>query len=330
MSAATATKLSLAEIRVAYARIEQHIHRTPVLTSKTFDTLSGGLQLFFKCENLQKTGAFKARGACNAVLKAKADLGDGLKGIVTHSSGNHGQAVAYACSVASVPCTVVVPKDTPQIKCSAITGYGAKLVKCEVSPTSRKETCQKIADENPGFQIVHPYDDVNVIAGQSTIALELHEQVAGLDAIVVPVSGGGMSSGIALATKAMNPACKIILTAPQGKMLGECLTAKERLWPNPPQFLDTMAEGIKTQQCGILTFPILCEHAEPEVITVNDKEMIEAMRLVAERMKLMIELSAGASAYAALFKVAKIWPDLKKVGVILCGGNADMNKIPWM
>lgn len=201
-----------------------------------------------------------------------------------------------------------------------------------------------------GFKIVHPYDDLNVIAGQSTIAYELHDQIADLDAIVVPVSGGGMASGIALATKAMNPECKVILVQPEGKMLEKCLQvhnyfahscqhvpliflsvqAKERLWPNPPQFLNTLAEGIKTQQCGNVTFPILCELAEPEVITVTDAEMIAAMKLVTERMKLVVELSAGASAAAAIYKVGQKWPELKKIGVVLCGGNADMDRIPWM
>ena len=174
-----------------------------------------------------------------------------LRGIVTHSSGNHGQAVAYACSknVANVPCTVVVPKDTPSIKCQAILGYGAELVFCESTPTSRKEACAKISDEK-GYEIVHPYDNYNVIAGQATIAYEMmnEQNYSDLDAILVPISGGGMCSGIALSAKQINPKTRIIAVEPMGKELQPSLQAKKRLWSDPPLFIDTIAEGIKTQQ----------------------------------------------------------------------------------
>ena len=204
-----AANLPFKNILEAYTRIQPFVHQTPVLTCSTFNLMSG-LELFFKCENLQKTGAFKARGACNAVLLAKQQNPD-LKGIVTHSSGNHGQAVAYACSksVADVPCSVVVPSNTPTIKCDAIKGYGATLVFCEPSPNARKEACDKIAEEK-GYVIIHPYDNYNVMAGQGTMAYEMLEvqNFRDLDAILVPISGGGMTSGIAVAAKSVNPDIK--------------------------------------------------------------------------------------------------------------------------
>ena len=172
-----------------------------------------------------------------------AASGTELSGVVTHSSGNHGQAVAWAAGrVAGVPCTVVVPEGTPEVKCRAIRGYGADLVFCAASPVARSDACARIAAET-GRTVVHPYDNLDVIAGQASIAMELHEQAADLDAILVPISGGGMTSGIALATRAVRPSCKIIGVEPEGKNLSACLKAKQRLWSDPPQFLDTIAEG---------------------------------------------------------------------------------------
>ena len=248
---ASSASVPFSKIVEAYHRIKPFVHQTPLLTCSTFDKLASqngqtsGINLFFKCENLQKTGAFKARGACNAVLTLAKQHQD-LKGIVTHSSGNHGQAVAYACSskVANVPCTVVVPRTTPKVKCEAIQGYGANLVFSEPTPTSRKETCAQVAFEN-NFQIVHSYEDYNVIAGQATLAYEMMavQECAQLDAILVSTSGGGMISGIALAAKTLKPDIKIIAVEPKGKNLEPCLKAKQRLWSDPPQFIDTIAEG---------------------------------------------------------------------------------------
>ena len=240
----------------AYERIQPYVHQTPVFTSTSLNKIASekavlhDIELFFKCENFQKTGAFKARGATNAVLVAK-EKKTNLKGMVTHSSGNHGLAVAYACSekVGNVPCTVVVTKDTPEIKCGAIRSYGADLVFCETSPTSRKEICSKISTEK-GYEIVHSSDDYHVIAGQATISYEMMEKqnFRDLDAILVSVSGGGLCSGTALCAKEINPKTKIIAVEPKGKDLGVCLQAKKRLWKNPPQFVDTIAEGIRNQQ----------------------------------------------------------------------------------
>jgi len=319
------SKGSLTEIKAAAKRISGHVHRTPVMQSSYLDSISNNKQLFFKCENLQKTGSFKARGALNA-LKTMLETGKKINLVVTHSSGNHGQAVAWASQQLDLPCTVVVPEGTPQVKCDAIQGYGAALVFCTPTPTGRKETADKIATENDGT-IVHPYDNYDVIAGQGTIGLELLEEVPDLDIILVPISGGGMTSGIALAAKSLNPACQVVAVEPKGKELAKSLQEKERLWENPPQFLNTIAEGIMTQQVGHLTFPILCELVQ-KVVTVTDKQMADGCKLVAQRMKLVVEAASGAALAAALSEEVGKMPG-RKVGVILCGGNLDMDKLPW-
>ena len=322
-----ATKVGLEEIVAAAGRVGGCIHNTDVLTCTTMDTMAGK-KLFFKAEMFQKTGSFKARGALNAI-KSSLERGNVPARIVTHSSGNHGQAVAWAAKQCGLPCTVVVPEGTPAVKCEAIMGYEAELVKCHPTPTGRKETADKIAKETGGH-IVHPYDDFDVIAGQGTIGLELVKQVEQLDAVLVPISGGGMTSGIAVAVKAVQPKCKIIAVEPEGKDLWKSLKNKERLWPNPPQFLKTIAEGIMTQQVGQVTFPLLCELVDG-VITVTDRQMAEGCRLAAERMKVMVEAASGAAIAAALSKnLEEVAPGSEKIGVILCGGNVDMRKLPWL
>jgi len=323
---AATTKIGLEDIKTALGRISGLVHKTDILTSSTLDKMSGK-QLYFKTEMFQKTGSFKARGALNAI-KCALEGAETVPGIVTHSSGNHGQAVAWAANQMGLPCTVVVPEDTPSVKCEAIKGYQAELVFCESSPTARKETCDRIAGET-GRVIIHPYDNYDVIAGQGTIGLELLTQVPDLDAILVPISGGGMTSGICLAAAGMRPQCKVIAVEPRGKDLWRNLEARQRLWSNPPQFLDTIAEGIKTQQVGQLTFPLLCEHVS-SVVTVTDKEMSSAMKLVAERMKIVIEAASGAAVAAALSDQIKQMEGVKKIGVILCGGNVDMDRLPWL
>ena len=322
-----ATKVGLDEVRLAATRLAGNLHRTEVITCSTLDSMSG-YQLFFKTEMFQKTGSFKARGALNAI-KCCLERGSRPPMIVTHSSGNHGQAVAWAARHCQLPCTVVVPEGTPTVKCEAIKGYGARLVMCHPTPTGRKEMADKIAKETGG-KIIHPYDDYDVIAGQGTIGLELIEQVADLDVVLVPISGGGMTSGIATAVKSIRPECKVIAVEPEGKDLWKSLKNRERMWPNPPQFLNTIAEGIMTQQVGQVTFPLLCDLVDG-VITVNDKEMAEGCRLAAERMKVMVEAASGAAIAAALSdKLKEMAEGGKKVGVILCGGNVDMMKLPWL
>lgn len=314
----------LTEIKTAASRVAGIVKKTEVLTCSTLDAMVGK-QLFFKCEMFQKTGSFKARGALNAILSC-LERGETVGRVVTHSSGNHGQAVAWAASQCNLPCTVVVPEGTPSVKCEAIKGYGAELVFCHPTPSGRKETADRITADTGGI-LIHPYDNYDVIAGQGTIGLELLQQVPDLDIILVPISGGGMTSGIALAAKEMQPQCKIVAVEPKGKELSKSLAARERLWPNPPQFLDTIAEGIKTQQVGHKTFPILCDLVH-DVVTVTDQQMAEGCRLVAERMKIVVEAASGAAISAALSDTVKSMPG-EKVGVILCGGNTELGRMVW-
>jgi len=310
--------VAVADVAAAAARTQPWLHCTPVFSSASLDAMAG-LQLFFKAENMQKTGSFKARGATNAVFSLIEEEGrDAISGIVTHSSGNHGQATAYAAKCAGLPCCVVVPRDTPQGKCDAIRGYGAELLLCEPSPTARKETAAEV-ESSRGYRLVHPYDEPRVLAGQGTIAWELHQQVPDLDAILVPISGGGMTAGIAVATAGIRPQCKVYAVEPAGKELGPCLKAKQRLWPDPPAFLNTIADSIRTQQTGHVTFPLLCEHVQADVLTVTDADMVEGMRLAHERLKLVVEAASGAAVYAGVH-LAKA-RGLRKVGVVLCGGN---------
>ncbi|KAL5016103.1 hypothetical protein ScPMuIL_005692 [Solemya velum] len=316
------------DILAAHQRISRFIHKTPIFTSHTCNAQTGR-SVFFKSENLQRTGSFKLRGALNAVLTLK-EKDESLKGVITHSTGNHGQAVAFAASLSDLPCIVVVPDDTPTVKMDAIRSYGADLVQCEPTPTSRKSTCDRLAVER-GLSFIPPYDDYTVIAGQGTIALEFLEAVPDLDAILVPTSGGGMVAGIAIAAKAIKPGIKIFAVEPHGKMLGGCLQAGGRLWPNPPQFLDTIADAIRTQQIGHLTWPIIMQHVEKEVFTATSEDIIVGMRFAFERMKLVVEAASGTVIWAAMSdKMRCMDPGMKNIGVVLSGGNVDIDKLPWL
>ncbi|CAG2256280.1 SRR [Mytilus edulis] len=311
----------------AHERIKPFVHKTPVYTNTTFNNLIGK-EAFFKCENLQKTGSFKARGALNTILKLKKS-NPNLKGVVAYSSGNHGLATAWASRLAGVKCSVVVPKTTSEFKVTAVQGYGAEVVKCEYDPISRLEACETIATKE-GYEIIHTSDHDDVIHGQGTIALELLQEVPDLDAILVSASGGGMISGIAIAAKAINKNIKIFMVEPKGKMAEESLRSGKRLWPNPPQFIDTTAEGLMSQQLGNLTFPIICRLVEKEVFTVGNEDIINGMVFSFRYMKMVIEAAAGATVAAAMSeKLKQMDPGIKKIGVILCGGNIDILKLPW-
>lgn len=242
-----------------------------------------------------------------------------------------GTALAWACHAMNVKCKVVLPEDTPKSKIDSVLGYGAQVVFCKPNPTSRVETCQRIANEE-NMKIIKPYDDYNVMCGQGTIAKELLDQIPYLDGILVSVSGGGLISGISAYAKAINPNLKVFAVEPVGKQLGECIRNNKRnLHDKEPAFLNTLAEGIRTEQCGVLTFPILSQHVQPDdVFSVNDQEMIEATKFIFKTMKLVIELSAGAAVAALLSnKMKENYPDIKNVGVILCGGNIDISNLPW-
>ncbi|KAK3084813.1 hypothetical protein FSP39_019483 [Pinctada imbricata] len=252
-----------------------------------------------------------------------------VTGVVTHSSGNHGQALAWAAKMAKLPCTVVVPNNFSAVKVEAIKGYGAELVLCEPTPASRQETCDRVGKEK-SFTFIPPYDHYDVIAGQGTMAVEFLKQVPDLDAILVPVSGGGMISGIAIAAKTIKPDIKVFMVEPEGKMAEESLRAGERLWPDPPGFLNTIADGIRLQQLGHITWPIILELVEKDVFSVSDEEMIKGMQFTFQRMKLVIEAASGAGVAAVMSeKMATMDPSIKNIGVILCGGNVDINNLPW-
>lgn len=319
-------------ITEAYERISKLLEPTPVQTSSYIDSLVGK-NVFFKCENFQKTGSFKVRGALNTVLKRMSPEANtnNEKGCVTHSSGNHGQALAWACDVNKVACTIVLPKGTPQCKVDAVSTYHADLVFCENNPISRVEFTDRISKEK-NYTIVNPYDDYDVMCGQGTCAYEFLEQVPHLDAILVSVSGGGLISGISTYAKSINPSLKIIAVEPDKKRLGESLRLNNRDLDNKPQAdLATLAEGIRLEQCGEMTFPIMKKFIEPDdVITVTDSEMIEATKLIFKRMKLVIELSAGAAVAAVMSDEFKAkYLEIKNVGIIVCGGNIDIDKLPW-
>ncbi|GFN86853.1 serine racemase, partial [Plakobranchus ocellatus] len=262
------------------------------------------------------------------VLKAK-EASKCDAGFVTHSSGNHGQALAWASQVAGAPCYVVIPSKAPEVKKNAIRRYGAQLVECGHLAQDRYTTCDKLAREK-NLECIPSSDHFDVIAGQGTICLEFLEQVPHLDAILIPASGGGMASGIAIAAKAIKPDIRIFIVTPKGKRLEECLRTGIRPWEGPQQYLDTIADGIRLQQTGYITTPILIELAEKEVFEMEEQEIIDGMKFAFERMKVVIEGAAGAAMAAALSdKLRAMDAKMTNIGVILCGGNLDIEHLPW-
>ena len=313
----------------AHARIAPRIHRTPVLTSASLNAIAGA-GLFFKCENLQKTGSFKIRGASNAILSLTEQ--EVARGIVTQSSGNHGAAVACAAAWRGVPAWIVMPKNAPAVKAAAIEGYGGKIVFCEPTVTARKATCDRVQAET-GAHLVHPYDDDRIIAGQATAAKELLEEVGDLDAVFAPVSGGGLLSGTCLGAKGIRADVRVVGCEPE-----RADDAYRSLASGTLQSLessDTIADGLRASLAP-RTFAILRRHVE-RILLVSEEEIISAARLVWERMKIVIEPSS-AVAIAPLLKpgvVASL--DLSKpvdrgtpkLGVIFSGGNLDVSSLPW-
>lgn len=312
----------LAAVREAAARIAPWAHRTPVMTSSTMDALSGRA-LFFKCEIFQRVGAFKFRGACNAVMKL--DDVTAARGVVTHSSGNHAQALALAAKLRGIPAHVVMPTSAPAIKREAVLGYGAEVILCAPTLAAREETAARVVRETGGT-LIPPYDHPDVIAGQGTIALELMEDVPDLDAIIVPIGGGGMISGIALAARELSPRLKVIAAEPAGA--DDAARSKREgtlLAQTGPK---TIADGLMTSM-GPLTWPVVRDVVE-RVITVEEDAIVRAMRLVYERMKLVIEPSAAVGVAVALSEELRAVEGAKRVGVVLCGGNVDLDRLPWM
>jgi threonine dehydratase len=303
----------LEDVRAAALRIAPHIHRTPVHTSLTLDRELGA-SVFFKCENFQKVGAFKARGATNAVLCLEETAA--RAGVVTHSSGNHAAALAFAASIRGIPCTVVMPKDAPAIKVQAVRGYGAEIVFCERA--EREETCDRLLRER-GCTFIHPYENPNVIPGQGTAALELLEQSGPLDVVVAPVGGGGLLAGTAIAVKGQSPATEVWGAEPE--TVDDAYRSLEtgRLQPGvvDPQ---TLADGLMTG-LGRINFELLLHH-DVRVVTMTEQAMVEAGRFVLERMKLVIEPSAAT----VLAAIRERGGDLggKRIGAIFSGGNTDL------
>lgn len=307
-------------IEAAHDRIRPYIHRTPILTCQTLNEISGA-ELYFKCENFQKIGAFKARGGLNAVLSLSAE--EQKRGIATHSSGNHAQAIAYAASVVGAKAYIVMPDNSPAVKVDAVRGYGAEVAFCKNTPEERQRTVEEVIMKT-GAVFVHPFNDYRVIAGQATATRELIEDSGvALDTILAPVGGGGLLSGTSLATQYYSTGTKVIAGEPEGAA-DAILSFKSGKIEKAP-FVNTIADGLLTY-LGDKTLDIILEHVD-DILTVSDEEIISAMRLIWERMKIIVEPSCAVP-FAALLKNKERFAG-QKVGIILTGGNVDLGKLPF-
>lgn len=310
----------LEKLREASLRIKPYVHRTPVFTSAAVNCICEA-EVYFKAENMQKVGAFKARGAVNAVFSLSE--GEAEKGVSTHSSGNHAAALAYAAGCRGIKAHVVMPDNAPPVKKAAVAGYGAAITYCESTQQAREAALLKVVKET-GAQFIHPYDDYRVIAGQATAALEMMEQVSGLDAIIAPVGGGGLLSGTALAVSFLNPAVEVIGAEPQNADDAYRSMLAGRIIPvEQPQ---TIADGLRTS-LGELTFPIIHEKVF-SIVTVTEEAIIESMRLIWERVKIVIEPTAAVTLAVLLSRRSAV--SGRKIGLILSGGNADLDNLPWI
>jgi threonine dehydratase len=311
--------LSMQLIREAHERIRDKIHRTPVMTSEVLDGLSGN-HLFFKCENLQKVGAFKARGATNAVfLLSDAEAS---KGVVTHSSGNHAAALARAAGLRGIPAYIVMPNNSPLAKQAAVRRYGGEIVLCEPTLAARESTAAEVM-QRTGAAFIHPYDDLRVMAGQGTTAIELLEEVPDLDVILCPVGGGGQLSGIAVAAKDLKPGIRVVGVEPAGADdASRSLRAGHIIPMLDPR---TIADGLKTS-LGERPFAEIIRLVD-DIVTVREESIVQAMRQILEVMKLLVEPS-GAVSYAAIVE-GRLAASGANVGIILSGGNLDLNRLPW-
>jgi threonine dehydratase/serine racemase len=314
--------IDLQSVRDAAQRIAGSAHRTPVATCATLDRLAGR-RLFFKCEHLQKAGAFKFRGALNAVRCLPEEVA--RRGVVTHSSGNHAQALALAARLRGIPAHVVMPRTAAPVKRSAVEEYGGRVIECEPTLEARAATASRVQAET-GATLIHPYDHAHVIAGQGTVALELLEQVPDLDAIIAPVGGGGLVSGICVAAKALRPAIRVFAAEPAGADDAARSMAAGRVIPQTGPC--TVADGLLTS-LGTLTWPILRDQLE-SVVTVTEEQIIAAMRLAWERAKLLIEPSAAVAVAAVLTDDFRAHAGLARVGIVLSGGNVNLDNLSWL
>lgn len=307
--------ITKAAIEDAHERIEPYIHRTPVMTSHSIDELAG-CTLFFKCENLQNVGAFKARGAMNAALLLSDE--QRKRGLATHSSGNHAQALARAGKILSVKTYIVMPRTAPEIKKSGVRGYGGEIFECEPTLAAREQTLEEVIKKT-GATEIHPFNNYDVMAGQATAAKELFEDIDDLDFLVAPVGGGGLLSGTAMAAKHFSPSTEVIAAEPAGSDDAYRSLKSGKIEPAQSQ---SIADGLLTT-LGSKTFPIIHANVK-EVITVTDDEIIAAMRLMWERLKIIVETSASVP-FAAVLKSREKFRG-KKVGIILSGGNVDLER----
>ncbi len=304
----------------AHARIAPYVHRTPVLTSSYLNELTGA-ELFFKCENFQKAAAFKVRGASNAVFGLSDEKA--AHGVATHSSGNHALSLAYAAGRRGIPCHVVMPRTAPQAKKDAVIGYGGVITECEPSTSSREEVFAKVEAET-GADFVHPYNDPRVIAGQGTCSRELVEQVEALDAVVAPIGGGGMISGTCLSLSNIAPEIKIYAAEPeQADDAARSFRAGHIIADDAPE---TVADGLKVP-LKELTWHFVSTHVT-DILTASEQEIIDAMRLTWARMKIVMEPSSAVP-LATILKNPEVFAG-KRVGIIVTGGNVDLDRLPWM
>jgi threonine dehydratase len=310
------TEVTLARVREADRRIRPLAKRTPVFTSRTFNA-AAGVEVWFKAENLQKGGAFKIRGAANLVFSLSD--AERARGLVAFSSGNHAQAVALAAREAGARCTIVMPTDAPRSKMEATRGYGAAIVTYDRRKEDREALAAALVRET-GAELVPPFDHPRIIAGQGTAALELLEECPQLDALIAPIGGGGLLAGCAVAAKGLNPAIRVLGAEPeQANDTFLSLAKGERVTIAPP---DTIADGLRPPAPGQLTFPILQRHVE-QVLLVSEAEIRAAVKFLLLRLKLLVEPSGAVPAAAALF--GKLPPGIRKLGVILSGGNVDFD-----
>lgn len=308
------------DVLAAHERIAPYIHRTPVLTSSYLNALTGA-ELFFKCENFQKAGAFKARGASNAVFGLTA--AQAARGVATHSSGNHGLSLSYAAGRRGIPCTVVMPRTAPQAKKDAVKGYGGRVVECEPSTSSREAVFAQVVAET-GAEFVHPYNDPRVIAGQATCSRELLEQVGELDAVVAPIGGGGMISGTCLTLSNLAPGVEIYAAEPKNADdAARSFRAGHIIADDAPE---TVADGLKVPLKD-LTWHFVKSHVE-DILTAEEDEIVDAMKLIWKRMKIVMEPSSAVP-LATILKNRDRFAG-KRVGVVITGGNVDLDKLPWM
>jgi threonine dehydratase len=307
------------EIRTAHERIRPYIHRTAVLTCQTLNQLTEN-ELFFKCENFQKVGAFKFRGATNAVLQLSD--AEAAKGVATHSSGNHAQALALAAKMRGIPAYIVMPETAPKVKVAAVKGYGAEVIFCKPTLQAREDTLSKVVAET-GVHFIHPYNNWQVITGQATCAKELLEEVNDLDVILAPVGGGGLLSGTALSAHYFSPRTRVIACEPEGADDAQKSFRAGKIIPsvNP----NTIADGLLTS-LGERTFAVIRQHVS-DVVTVPEAAIISAMRLIWERMKIIVEPSAAVPLGALLSGNLRL--QQQRIGIILSGGNVDLERLPW-